>query len=150
MNAKSAEADLGQTVDLHDSSLSRLRVVPEARKEQCQSGITIAFDCFLTMLAVFTLVLPAITKIPAPLLPAIKKMLERVKSTSQANQNRDNGELSTVPRKERHASSSVLSLPADTICSSVLHPKTPPARPARPLSPCSFASLPLAQMRPCG
>lgn len=39
MNANFAEADLGQTTDLHNLSLSRLRVVLEARKEQCQSGI---------------------------------------------------------------------------------------------------------------
>jgi hypothetical protein len=34
-----AEADLVQTVDLHDLSSSRPPVVPHARKEQCRSGI---------------------------------------------------------------------------------------------------------------
>ena len=33
------EADLGKTVDVHDLSSSHLRLVPEARKEQCRSGI---------------------------------------------------------------------------------------------------------------
>ena len=52
---------------------------------------TIALDCCLTMLAIFTLVLPAITKILAPILSAIKKMLERAKSASQADQNQEDG-----------------------------------------------------------
>jgi hypothetical protein len=52
---------------------------------------TIAFDCCLTMLAIFTLVLPAITKITAPKLSAIKKMLGRAKSASQADQNQEDG-----------------------------------------------------------
>ena len=108
---------------------------------------TIAFDCCLTMLAIFTFVLPAITKMPAPMLLAIKKMLERVKSASQADQNQEDGGSSTVPWKRQHAPSSVLSLPADPLHSSVLQSKTPPPRPARPLSPCSVASLPPAQMR---
>lgn len=99
------------------------------------------------MLAIFTFVLPAITKMPAPMLLAIKKMLERVKSASQADQNQEDGGSSTVPWKRQHAPSSVLSLPADPLHSSVLQSKTPPPRPARPLSPCSVASLPPAQMR---
>ena len=41
------------------------------------------------MLAIFTLVLPAITKILAPILSAIKKMLERAKSASQADRNQE-------------------------------------------------------------
>jgi len=43
------------------------------------------------MLAIFTLVLPAITKILASILPATKKMLGRVKSASQADQNQEDG-----------------------------------------------------------
>lgn len=107
----------------------------------------IAFNCSLTLLAIFTLVLPAIKKMPALFWPAIEKILERVKSASQADHKKDDGRW-TVPWRGRHASSSVLSLPASPLRSSFPQSITPPPRSARPLSPCLLAPLPPLQMRP--
>lgn len=52
---------------------------------------TIAFDRALTLLAIFTLVLPAIEKMPVLILPAVEKMLETIKSASQTDHKKDDG-----------------------------------------------------------
>jgi hypothetical protein len=96
---------------------------------------TIAFDCCLTLLAIFALVLPT-----------IKKMLKRVKPASRADQSQDD-ELSTISWIGQHPSSSVSSSVGPSR-SSLPRPKTLPSRPARSLFPCLLAPLPPAQMRP--
>lgn len=109
---------------------------------------TIAFDCSLTLLAIFTLVLPVIRKMPIVVLPEIKEMLKKVRPRKRADQNHGD-RPSTVPWEGQHASpSSAFSSPASPRRSSLPQPRRPPPRPARPRSPCLLAPLPPAQMRP--
>lgn len=100
---------------------------------------TIALDCSLVLLTIFTSVLPT-----------IKKMLKGVNPASQADRNQS-GRPSTAPREERYvsSSSSAFSPSARLPRLSLSQPKTPPPRPARPPFPCSLAPLPTAHMRLC-
>lgn len=121
-----AVTDLGQTVNLHNLSLSH-------GKSNADLAPTIAFDCALALLAIFALVLPA-----------TKKILKRVKPASEADQRQDDGP-STVSREGRRLSPPASSSSNMLLCSS-LSLKTPPPRPVRSASP-RLLSLPKAQMR---
>lgn len=110
---------------------------------------TIAFDCSLVLLAIFTLVLPVIRKMPVVVLPELKSVLKKIKLTSQADENQDDWP-STVPWGRQHASplsSSAFSSPASPPRSPLPQTRTPPPRPARPQSPYLPEPLPQAKMR---
>ena len=83
----------------------------------------IAFNCSLTLLAIFTLVLPAIKKMPALFWPAIEKILERVKSASQADQNQEDGGPYTQ-RTDPYGGRETCSVSASTTNASLYEMKT--------------------------
>jgi hypothetical protein len=98
----------------------------ERGRNNADLASTMAWDCSLILLAIFTLVLPA-----------MRQMLKIVKPTGRADQSPD-GEWTTVQSERYHPSSSALSSPASR-----------PTTLVRPASPAaSLAQYGLAQLEP--